>query len=44
MPLAELRGAPTPPIAARRPQERSAHGVAWVDDYAGIRADNGARC
>ena len=24
----------------RRPQPRSAHGVAWVDDYAWIRADN----
>ena len=37
---AAQRGAPTPPIAARRPQERHAHGVAWVDDYAWIRADN----
>jgi oligopeptidase B len=34
------RGAPTPPIAARRPEQRHAHGVAWVDDYAWIRADN----
>ena len=37
---AAQRGAPTPPIAARRPQERHTHGVAWVDDYAWIRADN----
>jgi oligopeptidase B len=34
------RGAPAPPIAAKRPQERHAHGFAWVDDYAWIRADN----
>ena len=37
---AAQRGAPTPPIAARRPEQRHAHGVAWVDDYAWIRADN----
>jgi oligopeptidase B len=34
------RGAPTPPIAATRPEQRHAHGVAWVDDYAWIRAGN----
>jgi oligopeptidase B len=34
------RGAPTPPIAAKKPDQRHAHGVAWVDDYAWIRADN----
>ena len=37
---AAQRGAPPPPIAATRPQQRHAHGVAWVDDYAWIRADN----
>jgi oligopeptidase B len=37
---AAQRGAPTPPIAAKKPQQRNAHGVAWVDDYAWIRADN----
>jgi oligopeptidase B len=34
------RAAPTPPVAPRRPEQRSAHDVAWVDDYAWIRADN----
>jgi oligopeptidase B len=34
------RGAPKPPVAARKPAQRHAHGVAWVDDYAWIRADN----
>jgi oligopeptidase B len=34
------RGAPKPPVAAKKPEQRSAHGVAWVDDYAWIRADN----
>ena len=37
---AAQRGAPPPPIAAKRPEQRHAHGVAWVDDYAWIRADN----
>ena len=37
---AAQRGAPTPPIAARKPEQRQAHGVAWIDDYAWIRADN----
>ena len=41
MPQAEPpRGAPTPPIAAKRPEERHAHGVSWRDDYAWLRADN----
>ena len=34
------RGAPKPPVAAKKPGQRHAHGVAWVDDYAWIRADN----
>jgi protease II len=38
MTYAAQRGAPTPAIAAGRPEERDAHGVAWVDDYAWIRA------
>ena len=29
-----------PPRAERRPAERSAHGVKWVDDYAWLRAAN----
>jgi len=37
---ANPRGAPTPPIAARKPQRREAHGFAWTDDYSWIRADN----
>ncbi len=40
MSLPKPRGAPTPPRAAKRPQERHAHGVSWGDDYAWIRADN----
>ena len=41
MPQAKpLRGGPTPPAADKRAQERHAHGVAWRDDYAWIRADN----
>ena len=32
--------APRPPKADKRPIARSAHGVAWSDDYAWIRADN----
>ena len=37
---AAQRGAPAPPIAARKPERRHAHGVDWNDDYAWIRADN----
>ena len=37
---AKPRGAPPPPVAAKHPEPRQAHGVAWVDDYAWIRADN----
>jgi oligopeptidase B len=40
MPPAKPRGGLTPPAADKRPQERHAHGVAWIDDYAWIRADN----
>jgi oligopeptidase B len=40
MPLAKARGEPTPPIADKRPQENQAHGVAWIDDYAWMRAEN----
>jgi oligopeptidase B len=29
-----------PPVAARLPEKRSAHGVEWVDDYAWLRAAN----
>jgi len=29
-----------PPIAARKPVIRTAHGVSWSDDYAWLRADN----
>ena len=32
--------APSPPIAARKSVPRSAHGVAWSDDYSWMRADN----
>jgi oligopeptidase B len=31
---------PAPPRAERRPTQLSAHGLAWTDDYAWIRADN----
>jgi oligopeptidase B len=31
---------PAPPRAEVRPTQRFAHGVAWTDDYAWIRADN----
>jgi oligopeptidase B len=34
------RGAITPPAARRHPEQRSAHGFEWTDDYAWIRADN----
>jgi len=37
---AAQRGAPTPPVAAKKPERREAHGVAWVDDYSWIRAEN----
>ena len=32
--------APTPPRAEIRPASLSAHGLAWADDYAWMRADN----
>ncbi|RBP05762.1 oligopeptidase B [Roseiarcus fermentans] len=32
--------APEPPRADRRPVQRSAHGVAWTDDYLWLRAEN----
>jgi len=31
---------PKPPIVARRPTTREAHGLAWRDDYAWLRAEN----
>ena len=40
MPNAKPRGQTAPPIAAKRPHENEAHGVAWRDDYAWIRAEN----
>ncbi len=30
----------SPPRAARRPVEKSAHGASWTDEYAWLRADN----
>ncbi|MGD0722089.1 MAG: S9 family peptidase [Roseiarcus sp.] len=29
-----------PPVAGRRPEMRSAHGIEWIDDYAWLRATN----
>ena len=31
---------PAPPIAAKKPVVREAHGVSWTDDYAWLRAEN----
>ena len=33
-------GRPAPPRADIRPMQRSAHGIAWTDEYAWIRAEN----
>ena len=35
---------PPPPVAARRPVEREAHGERWADDYAWLRADDWQAC
>jgi oligopeptidase B len=35
-----MRGAVGAPVAKKLPETRSAHGIAWVDDYAWIRAEN----
>jgi oligopeptidase B len=37
---AKLRHSPAPPRAEIRPSQLSAHGLAWADDYAWIRAGN----
>ena len=33
-------GALNPPLAVRKPETQSRHGVEWVDDYAWLRAPN----
>src|SRR5271165_1277230 len=37
---ASFSGSPAPPRADIRPIQRSAHGMAWTDEYAWIRAEN----
>ena len=36
----KMSGDLAPPLAAKRPEQRSAHGQKWHDDYAWIRAGN----
>ena len=38
--IAKCPRPPTPPRADVRPSPRSAHGIAWTDEYAWVRAEN----
>ena len=40
MTQSKTRGDIAPPVAAKAPARRSAHGAHWIDDYAWIRAEN----
>ena len=42
--LLDPADAPPPPVAERRPVPREAHGTAWSDDYAWLRAKRWERC